>query len=62
MDVDVQTQKLELHNAIKLIQQFRASTIFTNEIKWELDSIEKFYKIKLQALEKVTKDAGVDKN
>lgn len=56
MDVDVQTQKLELHNAIKLIQQFRASAIFTNEIKWELDSIEKFYKIKLQALKNSAPD------
>ncbi|CAB4143772.1 hypothetical protein UFOVP447_232 [uncultured Caudovirales phage] len=52
----------DIQHAIKLIQQFRDNAPYTDEIKWELDSIEKFYKIKLYALKKVTDDARVDKN
>ena len=47
----------DIRYAIKLIQQFRDNAPYTDVIKWELDSIENFYKIKLHALEKVTKDA-----
>jgi hypothetical protein len=52
----------DIQYAIKLIQQFRENAPHTDEIKWELDSIEKFYKMKLYALKKVTDNVRVDKN
>lgn len=49
---DDELEKHGLENSIKLLQQFRESASHTDQIKWELDSIEKFYKIKLYALTK----------
>ncbi len=50
--VNYELEKFRLENSIKLIEQFRICASHTDEIKWELDSIEKFYKIKLYALKR----------
>ncbi len=50
MVTDYEIQKDAIENSIKLVQQLRELGAYSDEIKWELDSIEKFYKIKLYAL------------
>lgn len=49
-DYDIQKDAIE--NSIKLVQQLRDRGAYSDEIEWELNSIEKFYKIKLYALKK----------
>lgn len=49
-------EKFKLENSIRLVEQFRVCASHTDEIKWELTSIEKFYKIKLRALKKAFDD------
>jgi hypothetical protein len=50
---DYEIQKDAIENSIKLVQQLRELGAYSDEIKWELDSIEKFYKSKLYDLRHV---------
>lgn len=55
--MNYELEKFRLENSINLVNQFRTCAAHTDEIAWELSSIEKFYKIKLYALEKEANDS-----
>jgi hypothetical protein len=50
MVTDYKLEKDAIENSIEMVRQLRDRGAYTDEIVWELDSIEKFYKIKLQSL------------
>lgn len=50
MVIDYNLEKDAIENSIEMVRQLRDRGAYTDEIVWELDSIEKFYKIKLQSL------------
>ena len=56
MVTDYEIEKDAIENSIKLVQGLRNFGAYSDEIKWELDSIEKFYKIKLYALKRSSND------
>jgi hypothetical protein len=50
MVTDYKLEKDAIENSIEMVRQLRDRGAYTDEIVWELNSIEKFYKIKLQSL------------
>ncbi len=56
MVTDYNLEKDAIENSIKMVRQLRDLGAYTDEIVWELNSIEKFYKIKLQQLKSRTAD------
>ncbi len=54
MVTDYKLEKDAIENSIEMVRQLRDRGAYTDEIVWELNSIEKFYKIKLQALKNRT--------
>ncbi len=54
MVTDYNLEKDAIENSIKMVRQLRDLGAYTDEIVWELNSIEKFYKIKLQQLKSRT--------
>jgi hypothetical protein len=58
MVIDYKLEKDAIENSIEMVRQLRDRGAYTDEIVWELNSIEKFYKIKLQSLKNRTADAS----
>jgi hypothetical protein len=58
MVTDYKLEKDAIENSIEMVRQLRDRGAYTDEIVWELNSIEKFYKIKLQSLKNRTADAS----
>jgi hypothetical protein len=48
--MNIQLEIFKTENSIKLVQQFRICAAYTDEIEWELSSMEKFYNAKLHKL------------